>query len=187
MMFIELLSEPRNFCLLFFFLPVAVDENNLGSVEAETQGGTLFQSNDVFNAKAAHIISQYPVPWMLKMEVHQMLKMKVHQPPVSSQSDSRGITWSHVPCFFIRRCALLWSRILLDKRKCFVDVWVSTRGTGRVQTDEIYRGCHIHVNTLVSRWILPSRGHCSVVFLIHDVYFQPNTKRRSPREGGVTL
>lgn len=92
MMFIELLSEPRNFCLLFFFLPVAVDENNLGSVEAETQGGTLFQSNDVFNAKAAHIISQYPVPWMLKMEVHQMLKMKVHQPPVSSQSDSRGIT-----------------------------------------------------------------------------------------------
>jgi hypothetical protein len=30
----------------------------------------------------------------------------------------------------------------------------------RVQTGETYLGCHIHVDTLVSRWIQPEVGGC---------------------------
>ncbi len=33
-------------------------------------------------------------------------------------------------------------------------------GTGRVQTGESYLGCHIHVDTLISRTIQPEAGGC---------------------------
>jgi hypothetical protein len=33
-------------------------------------------------------------------------------------------------------------------------------GTGRVQTGKIYLGCHVHVDTLVSRRIQPEDGGC---------------------------
>ncbi len=42
-----------------------------------------------------------------------------------------------------------------------INVWASIIGTGRTQTGESYLGCHIHVNTLVSRRIQPEAGGCS--------------------------
>jgi hypothetical protein len=40
---------------------------------------------------------------------------------------------------------------------------VSSLGTGRVQADEGYLGCHIHVNTLVSRRIQSEVGFLGTV------------------------
>ncbi len=42
----------------------------------------------------------------------------------------------------------------------YVHVWVRSVGTERVQTGENYLGCHIHVNTLVSRRNQPEPGGC---------------------------
>jgi hypothetical protein len=41
-----------------------------------------------------------------------------------------------------------------------VYVWTSSVGTGRVQSGEIYLGCHMDVNRLVSRCIQVEAGSC---------------------------
>jgi hypothetical protein len=41
---------------------------------------------------------------------------------------------------------------------CCVHVWAMNIGTGRGQSVERYLGCHIHVDTLVSRRIQPETG-----------------------------
>ncbi len=58
-------------------------------------------------------------------------------------------TWVHV---------MLWSWGAWVWGGWCVHVFASSTGTGRVQTGENYLGCHIHVNTLVSRRIQPEAG-----------------------------